>query len=293
MKKGIVTMMESYKISLKETLMKLAKSEIQLTYHRAEQPLTPTASRIGGSPAVPEGFEWPYYTGSTYCEPEPKTRPLSFLAQINLREIAGLDKEHLLPTHGVLSFFYELETMTWGFQPSDAGSARVYWFPDESALTNAHFPEGLAQANRLPELAVEFRQRISLPSYEDYHGGYDAVVYDECRESCGASNDDCDGATKLLGYPDVIQSSMEPECEAVSRGYSQGSPADYAKIPTEEKRDIQKKAEDWLLLFQMDTVRDGAFELMFGDCGHVYYWIKKSDLSQQCFENCWLILQCG
>ena len=31
MKKGIVTMMERYKISLKETLMKLAKSEIQLT----------------------------------------------------------------------------------------------------------------------------------------------------------------------------------------------------------------------------------------------------------------------
>lgn len=279
--------------SLTEKLLALSKQEIQIRYHTAEQPLAPTASRIGGRPAVPAGFEWPCYTGVSYSEPEPKTRPLSFLAQINLKEIAGLDEEHLLPESGVLSFFYELDTMTWGFLPSDRGSARVYYFPDESALGCVDAPPELKEGNRLPELALEFRQRISLPSYEDYPGGEDMNAYDACGDRLWASEDDWGEAAKLLGYPDVIQNSMEWECEALSRGYPQGSPEDYAKISKEEKEDILEKSRDWTLLFQLSTVTSGDFELMFGDCGNIYFWIKKSDLAERRFQDCWLILQCG
>ena len=290
---GSTAMMpEAYLKNLTEKLLTLSRQEIQLRYHRAEQSLAPTASKIGGSPAVPAGFEWPCYTGVTYSEPEPKTRPLSFLAQINLKEIAGLDEAHLLPERGVLSFFYELDSMTWGFLPSDRGSARVYYFPDESALQCVDAPPELKDINRLPELAVEFRQRTSLPSYMDYHGDEDMGAYDACRERLGASKDDWGEDAKLLGYPDVIQDSMESECEALSRGYPQGSPADYAKIPEEEKKDILEKSKDWTLLFQLSTVSDGDFKLMFGDCGNIYFWIRKSDLADCRFEDCWLILQC-
>ena len=86
---------------------------------------------------------------------------------------------------------------------------------------------------------------------------------------------------------------MEEECEAVTRGYRQGSPEDYAKIPEEEKSDISEKSKDWILLFQMSTISDDDYELMFGDCGHIYYWIRKEDLMNCNFENTWLILQCG
>ncbi|MGN0700170.1 MAG: DUF1963 domain-containing protein [Oscillospiraceae bacterium] len=32
---------------------------------------------------------------------------------------------------------------------------------------------------------------------------------------------------------------------------------------------------------------------MFGDCGHIYFWIRKADLAARNFDNVWLILQCG
>ena len=43
----------------------------------------------------------------------------------------------------------------------------------------------------------------------------------------------------------------------------------------------------------MGTISDDDYELMFGDCGHIYYWIRKEDLMNCNFENTWLILQCG
>ena len=48
----------------------------------------------------------------------------------------------------------------------------------------------------------------------------------------------------------------------------------------------------WLLLFQLDTVECGGFELMFGDCGHIYFYITKEDLAACRFDRIWLILQC-
>lgn len=61
-------------------------------------------SRIGGKPLLPENFRWPYYEGECY-DGERENRPLAFLAQIDLSEIADLDAEGLLPATGVLSFF--------------------------------------------------------------------------------------------------------------------------------------------------------------------------------------------
>ena len=37
--------------------------------------------------------------------------------------------------------------------------------------------------------------------------------------------------------------------------------------------------------------KDG-FELMFGDCGRIYFYIRKEDLRNRNFENVWLSLQC-
>ena len=47
-----------------------------------------------------------------------------------------------------------------------------------------------------------------------------------------------------------------------------------------------------MLLFQLDTVELGDFELMFGDCGHIYFYITKEDLAARRFDRIWLVLQC-
>ncbi|MBT9779516.1 DUF1963 domain-containing protein [Clostridium sp. MCC353] len=43
----------------------------------------------------------------------------------------------------------------------------------------------------------------------------------------------------------------------------------------------------------MGTIESDDMEYMFGDCGHIYFWIRKQDLKDQMFDNIWLILQCS
>ncbi len=290
------SMDDAAKKQLIDKLLAAAKKEIRITYQKSEDALSPFDSKIGGKPAVPDGFVWPHFTGSVLGEAG-KTRPLSFLAQIDLKDVADLDETGLLPKSGMLSFFYELETMTWGFDPKDKGSAKVFYFPDIAALHAVDHPDGLEEYARLPELALHFAQHISVPGYGDGSnfdwGDYDWDDYDACASACGYELDEWGNVTKLLGYPDVIQDPMEEECEAVTRGYREGSPEDHAKISEEEKADISERSKDWILLFQMGTISDDDYELMFGDCGHIYFWIRKQDLMDRNFENIWLILQCG
>ena len=85
---------------------------------------------------------------------------------------------------------------------------------------------------------------------------------------------------------------MEEECEACSRGFRQGNPEDYAAITDAEKADIAEKAKAWVLLFQMSTIETDDYELMFGDSGSIYFWIRKEDLRERRFDKAWLILQC-
>lgn len=288
-------MNELEKKQLMERLYSMAKEEIRISYQKETTSIPFLSSKIGGKPAVPADFVWPQYTGIAYGEKESKSRPLSFMAQINLKDVAQFDEEHLLPKSGILSFFYELETMTWGFDPKDKGSARVFYFPNESELILTDYPTEMEEYVKIPEYAIHFEKQISIPEYMELKNNdqYDWDDYQECRIECGYAPDKWGTYMKLLGYPDIIQSAMQEECEMATRGYRQGNPEDDVKISEEEKRDIQSNADEWILLFQMGTITDDDYELMFGDCGHIYYWIKKKDLLDCNFENIWLVLQCS
>ena len=45
-----------------------------------------------------------------------------------MNDIAPFDTDGILPKSGILSFFYELETMRWGFDPDNLNSAKVFLF---------------------------------------------------------------------------------------------------------------------------------------------------------------------
>ena len=97
--------------------------------------------------------------------------------------------------------------------------------------------------------------------------------------------------SQLLGWPDVIQYSMFDECDLVSQGYYLGN--GLKGVPKAVYEHAKQTARDrWILLFQLDTVETDDFELMFGDCGHIYFYITKEDLAARRFDRVWLILQC-
>lgn len=276
-----------FKKLMSEILVNLKKNEIIISNEFNNDSEIVDKSKIGGKPYLPKDFVWPYY----------QELPLSFLAQFNLEEVTSLDKDKLLPSKGMLYFFYELETEEWGYHPESKGCAKVFYFEDTSNFELIDFPKDMADYCKVPEFKVTFKSNISLPSYENF---YILLKEDDVFKNHDISFRDFiplydeifipdTNYTKLLGHPEVIQNPMEEECEAVTRGFDMGGVESY---PKKYQKEIKSASKDWILLFQMDTVESDDYELMFGDSGHIYFWIKKDDLANKNFENIWLILQC-
>lgn len=252
------------------------------------------ASRFGGAPDVPEGFVWPTFETDTYDDSEVKPRPLAFFAQLDLGEVAAFDREGLLPGRGVLSFFYEMDSMRWGYDPKDKGCARVFWFEDKESLKPAEFPDDLAEDFRFPVMPIGMRTEDSWPGQEDFallDPSGEKSHEERYQEIRGGWEESTGNVSKLLGWPDVIQNNMTVECELVSRGHYLGGM--WETVSEEEKAEAQATSlEGWRLLFQLDEVTQGDFDLMFGDCGRIYFYIRTEDLAARRFDDVWLVLQC-
>jgi len=282
-------------------LKPMIKNSVRVSYDENFTGKVPVGrSKIGGKPDLPPGFEWFYYAGVTYEteDEEPQNRPLSFLVQINCLEARKFDKNSLLPKKGMLYFFYELETQTWGFDPKDKGSAKVYYYPgDVKELKRTNFPSDLSEENQIPEVPILFSAKKDLPDFEEFiewHEGFDDYdlwdEYDEVKNGIVGEVEWDEKITKLLGYANLVQDSMLLECEEVSNGIYRGD--DSVKIPEDDASRYKKNCTQWQLLFQMDSITIKGYELDWGDMGRIYFYIKKNDLLNQNFDNCWLIQQC-
>lgn len=286
---------------LAQVLRDMARNAVRLSMGEGEGPVI---GRFGGAPDVPEGFGWPWFVTDTYVDDEVKPRPLSFLAQFDCAALAPLDGDGLLPHEGVLSFFYEVVSQRWGYDPEDGGCARVFWFPDKAALRPAAFPEDLGDCCRFPELPIRGWSETEYPSYEEFAAALDLLescvkesarpweAFEEIRKAVRGGEAAPPPWHRLLGWPDIIQGNMTQECELVSRGYSTGNGLE--GIPEEIWREIEETSPDnWRLLLQLDNgIGTGDFSLEFGDSGSIYFYIRKEDLAARRFDRVWLILQC-
>lgn len=290
-------------IDIKKELIRTARSSVRLKIGgKADE--TVGASRFGGAPDVPEGFEWARYESGSMLTGEVKKRPLAFLAQFDCEELARFDKDGLLPKTGVLSFFYELDSRRWGFDPDDKGCAKVYWFEDKGSLRRAEFPKDLGVNAidfdyRMPALGITMSAENSYQGYSDFLLQRGKLIenwdeFEAAEKSLGAYSQTDENTSKLLGWADTIQGNMTMACELVSRGYYLGDSEGWNEVtPLDRQEAEQWSAEDWVLLFQLDTVKSGDFELMFGDCGRIYFYIRRDDLAARNFDDIWLVLQCG
>lgn len=287
-------MMDDFQVtsdSLEAVVSALQRNEIVMEVDGSADSVPPRASKLGGNPWLPRDFVWPVFTDANAGA----TRPLSFLCQINLADVKPWDVDGVLPDRGMLYFFYEGESFRWGFDPADRGCARVFYFEDTEDFVPNQWPEGIDEMYVVPEMALSFRARPSFPSYEelDCHADIDCDWddYDALLEEKGVDLDAEDH--KLLGYADIIQGEILTECERVCRGLGCGTPEDYRSTPQAEKDSIHAAAKDWTLLLQLSTLEKDGWEWMWGDCGMLYFYIRKQDLAAKRFENCWFSLQCG
>lgn len=261
----------------------LRKYPVLHSYAKASLQLIPDSpkgfSKLGGLPDVPASFAWPQWKG----------RPLAFICQLKLSEVPAL-KDSPLPAKGLLYFFYDQDQSTWGFDPKDQGSWKLIYVEDEpKSLTQASPPPGLELA--YTQLRMGFREVLTYPTWDSpviqalRLGDQDTDDYVTMKSEAYLGQ----AAHRLGSYPDAIQNGdMELDCQLASNGLYCGDSTGYSDP---RAAGLEKGKGDWIMLLQVDS--DDRTDMMWGDAGMLYFWIRKQDLKQANFDEVWMILQCG
>lgn len=233
------------------------------------------ASKFGGQPDLPVDTTWPATDDGL---------SLSFIAQVNLQEVLNIHPQGtLLPSAGLLSFFYGAEAEAWGFDPADRNKFRVFYHEDISNLSRIKSPVALPGEYIYIPNSLKFRSTIALPGIE-----HNMVMKALKKEHLNSYNSIAIGPeSHLLGYAGCIQNAMELQCQLVTNDLYCGDSRGYNDPRAKE---LEVGTDDWLLLLQVGD--EEKADMMWGDAGRLYFWIKKQDLAAKKFENAWCILQC-
>lgn len=280
------------KAELREVILGLQRNQLTIKETLFGKVSGPDASKLGGKPYLPADFAWPTYKSVE----DGITRPLSFFCQFNLEKVKPYDKDNLLPARGMLYFFYDCASSAWGYDPADEGAARVFYFENTDGFVPLDLPQELAPEHTIPEIAIKFKPKKSFPDFDEFEFYSDKECdwdeYDNIVESVTDDVDEIPEEHKLLGYADVEQSEMLTECERISRGIYCGNAESYENLPQAQKDEIAKHAGEWTLLLQLSTIAKDDFEWMFGDCGMLYFYIRKADLAAGNFDRVCFVVQC-
>jgi len=243
--------------------------------------LSPGRSRIGGEPDLPEGFDWPAVND----------RPMSFLAQINCAEVIVTGAAGQLPVVGRLCFFYDSGQGARGSEPADRASWAVQYFPADTPLRPARFPDDLPDEARFDFHEASFQDDVTLPPWDstemaalDLPGEtLDAYLEVQAAFPCRSRPT----VSRMLGHPDCLQGGrIGLQCQLASNGINLSDPSGYQDPRAEA---LAAGASDWTLLLQLDSVG----EMTWGDAGRLYFCIRRQDLADRRFENAWMIRQSG
>lgn len=261
-----------------DSLVGMARPSVRLIADSAA-PVNDRGSRLGGPPDLPASTTWPRNGDD----------PLSFIAQVSLADVAPHESEGLLPRDGLLSFFYDAVTQNaWGFDPADGGSAAVIYTPASATTERREPPADLSDEGVFKTIGLRPQAELTFAPWESFDVERLGMSRDEGFAYAELFDDQDDMIHRLLGHPDPVQGDMQVECQLVTNGLYCGDSTGYEDPRAKELRD---GAAEWRLLMQVDS-QDEA-DMMWGDVGRLYYWIRHSDLLARDWDLSWLILQCG
>jgi uncharacterized protein YwqG len=258
---------------LESTLDALARTAIRIHATPSSGDKIPVGkSKIGGLPEFGPSEAWP--TGPN--------GPLNFIAQFDCAELGRFEAASVLPTAGLLSFFYDAEEQAWGFDPSHRGRWQMIYQLPGTQLRRAVRSDAAATTKVFRSNELDYTEFLSFPHQAQFSelgglqywdsdvAGFD-VEPDEIQrlKSLYDAIDAPEPQHQLFGYPYVLQSEMELECQLVSHGIYCG-----AAYPPEAVERLGEGAQDWRLLLQLDS----ALDMQWGDTGLIYYWMTTEAL---------------
>ncbi len=276
-------------------MLEWARPAVELEPNPAAAELPAAAGKIGGRPDLPQGHEWPLGR-----DPETgKHHPLSFVAQLNLAELASMEVRRELPDTGLLLFFFDMECAYDGecrvIHVACTEGLQRTGFPDELDFEYQYAERSLSlSAAAIPpawgNLSNEKQEQVSnlyreLTPHERLeedlaarrHLTAPGGIYHEVRARLRRYEDAYgDSRSYVLGWPDLIQDEMEEECVAKAR----------------KVYGLRSQPEDWVLLLQLASFTDEAGEMMFYDMGNLYFWIRRQELAAHDFSKVVPLVQC-
>jgi uncharacterized protein YwqG len=265
-------------------------------------------SKVGGSPALPNGVEWPFRPSwpqlankarnNDQAEYYQSPQPYNFIAQISFEEMLATSAKGLsFPTQGALYLFYDDLAHCWGFDPKHALGFKVIYVPSVENVEIAQKPEFHEDVPSYGEVVLEPKLQFEYCPPEGLHfedlamSASDKDAYIQFVELIeGQPELDWRYASnhKVLGWSNNVQAPMEEQCALVTSGIYCGGPEGYN---SPEAQKIMSEPNEWVQLLEIGT--DDEAGMMWGDMGTLFLWIKQSDLEYRSFENTWLILQCS
>ena len=268
-------------------VLKLLQESIRLTLHPLGDTSTPSGvSRLGGVPDLPSGVAWPAR----------KDAPMSFIAQVNLADLANFTPAQDLPKSGLLSFFYDAAQETYGADPADRGGWQVFYFPpvspkeggfhwfsrsDPGQLTPVPFPPGLPAGARFKPCRLTFASEYTLPGapsqfLPNLDWSPDEIQrYEQFQAGFPSAEDRKTLHFRMFGCPDQIQDDMQLQCAVYANGLSEA--------------EAGPRKAGWQLLLQVDS--DETIGMRWASYGMLYFWLEKEALHQRQFDRSWLVLQ--
>ena len=240
-------------------------------------------SKLGGVPDVPPNFQWPTWKG----------RNQSFVAQINLNDIAAL-RASPLPQSGMLYFFYDSRKSTSGSNAGDKGSWRVIHYDGNlskllprrrvkrSSCDHYSFSPGLlgfTLAITLPAVTEPCIERLAM---------YDIELerYDGLQETWDDDSQRARPDHRMLGWPNGLHHWYPPlDCGGAASPGADDQPKDE---DGNEPEGPGRADSDWRLLLHVD--RDEQLEMQWQDfCdSSLCFWIRQRDLKEHNFGEVWM-----
>jgi uncharacterized protein YwqG len=258
-------------------LKQLLAPSIRVTTSKiSEDTLAAGASKLGGQPDLPVGTAWPV-----------KTQPLGFVGQIKLDDLRAFDTAKVLPSSGLLAFFYDATQQTFGDDPASRGNWQVlYCAPDAEQFQRVSPPSSMPAGAQFAACALRFAEEWTLPQQPELELPHlswtdaEKSAYEKALPDFPAPNDHAQPHNRLLGYPNTIQDDMRMEVQVAAHGLTGDDPRAAA---------LQPGALSWRLLFQVDS--DPNAGMRWASSGMLYYWIEEAALEAQRFADTWVVLQ--
>ena len=226
-------------------------------------------SKIFGEPDVPADFKYPTIDGD---------RPMTFVFQLNLKDAAVYDTEHILPPSGMLYFFYDYDGLEneelsaghindWWYQKGNHGYFRIIY---SDCTRNELRPSNNDENGQ----RIVFKTEKTLPDYIDIYWLHINVEEDSYQWMADAY---CSGqypkpqkenwAGTMLGHAEYLENTV------IGHWNDEDTTID----------DFKQYQKDYILLFQLEFNLEATSRL--------YCYIPRVDLQKKDFNNVYFEIQ--